>query len=184
MPLPIKLWGRLPKKGHIKMQSVHPIFKYRELSKRPGLMRAARREQSSTNVLTFPLRTAIFEVYSSCEWRPSLQCHSIWCGVSCAMRIDCSNSHSSGLQAYAYAHSPWRHKGLSEQTHSTHVPANSHPQVSFSSSPHNLLDFSEFATRPLSTLNCMFPKIFSTLPYPAQPLLKTRSHVVQVSLDI
>lgn len=32
MPLPIKLWGRLPKKGHIKMQSVHPTFKYRELS--------------------------------------------------------------------------------------------------------------------------------------------------------
>lgn len=58
MPLPIKLWGRLPKKGHIKMESVHPTFKYRGLSKRLGLMRAARRGLISTNVLTFPLRTA------------------------------------------------------------------------------------------------------------------------------
>lgn len=56
MPLPIKLWGRLPKNGHIKMESVHPTFKYRGLSKRLGLMRAARRELITTNVLTFPLR--------------------------------------------------------------------------------------------------------------------------------
>lgn len=56
LPLPIKLWGRLPKNGHIKMESVHPTFKYRGLFKRLGSMRAARRELITTNVLTFPLR--------------------------------------------------------------------------------------------------------------------------------
>lgn len=54
MPLPIKLWGRLPKKGHIKMESVHPTLKSRGLSERLGLMRAAHTGLLN-NYLDFPL---------------------------------------------------------------------------------------------------------------------------------
>lgn len=70
MPLPIKLWGRLPKKGHIKMQSVHPTFKYRELSKRLGLMRAARRDwaQQKSRLSPWELHCALF---SRCEHSPA-----------------------------------------------------------------------------------------------------------------
>lgn len=80
MPLPIKLWCRLPKNGHIKMESVHPTFKYRGFSKRLGLMRAARRELITTNVLNFPLRIKC-KFFPSCKYRPFLQYHFIWCGV-------------------------------------------------------------------------------------------------------
>ena len=54
MPLPIKLWGLLPKKGHVKMQSVHPTLMSRGLCERLGLMRAAHMGLLN-NYLDFPL---------------------------------------------------------------------------------------------------------------------------------
>lgn len=54
IPLPFKLWGRLPKRGHIKMESVHPTFKSRRLSKRLELMAAAHIGLLN-NYLDFPL---------------------------------------------------------------------------------------------------------------------------------
>lgn len=124
MPLPIKLWGRLPKKGHIKMQSVHPTFKYRELSKRPGLMRAARRGLISTNVLTFPLRTAIQVLLSlRIETVFAASFYMLWSELYYENRL--FQQSQLRFQAYTYARSPWCHKGLSKKTHSMHVPVNS-----------------------------------------------------------
>lgn len=87
------------------MQNVHPTFKYRELSKRPGLMRAARRGLISTNVLTFPLRIAIQVLLSlRIETIFAASFYMLWSELYYENRL--FQQSQLRFQAYTYAHSP------------------------------------------------------------------------------
>lgn len=94
MPLPIKLWGRLPKKGHVKMQSVHPTLMSRRLCERLGLMRAAHMGLLS-NYLDFPLENHSPNSLLAAETSFPAECLFFFHDVKHIPRISAKLCHSS-----------------------------------------------------------------------------------------
>lgn len=133
MPLPIKLWGRLPKKGCIKMESVHSTLKSRGLSKRLGSMTAAHMGLLN-NYLDFPLEShnsnSLLAAETSFlgEWHFS----TVWRAVrrelqSCAMRTTAQvNSMPVSTRSQLGGWSQRTRGPFSKDSPSTHILCPSH----------------------------------------------------------
>lgn len=161
MPLPIKLWGRLPKKGHINMESVHPILKSRGLSKRLGSMTAAHMGLLN-NYLDFPLESHNSNSLLAAETSFLGECHfsMMW---RAAMR---TTAQVNIVPVSTHSHlCRWSQKTrgpFSKDAPSTHILSPSHSlhlfQVTTLDHLHTsfLSSFSEI--RPVTL---MFPMVFS-----------------------
>lgn len=80
MPLPIKLWGRLPKKGHIKMESVYPTFQVQRALWKAAINESSKEGTDLNKCLDLPLENHNAYSYLVAK-RLFLQCHFMWCRV-------------------------------------------------------------------------------------------------------